>query len=230
MRKWDKLPEKMKNEHIFKYYKIIRKRLISRILKRIFDFLFSLLLIIILMPLMLLVMLLIKFDSKGPVIFRQTRITQYMKRFTIYKFRSMYYVSNDSSDKITVAGDNRITRIGKILRKTKIDEIPQLFNVLKGEMSFVGTRPEVIEYVEQYNEAMYATFLLPAGITSLASVKYKDEASLIEGASDVKEIYINEILPQKMHYNLKSLEKFSFFHDMYIIFITAFTLLFGKRK
>ena len=129
---------------------------------------------------------------------------------------------------ITVSNDNRITATGKWMRDKRIDEIPQLFDVIEGNMSFVGTRPEVTKYVEQYTDEMMATLLLPAGITSEASIRYKDEAKLLDEAKDVEAIYISRILPDKMQYNLESIREFSFFREIKTMFRTI-SVLMGKE-
>ena len=231
LKKWEQLPPEMQNEEVKRYYDILRKKKFSLFCKRLFDIVLSFLMLIIFSPTFLILAILIKIDSKGPVFYRQERITRYNKPFKIYKFRSMY-VYADKGSKITVEGDDRITRIGKFIRKCRLDEISQLINVLNGTMTFVGTRPEVPEYIKEYTPEMYATLLLPAGITSLASIYYKDEAELIENAENADKIYIEKILPAKMQYNLKSIEKFGFWHDIKIMFMTVFAVLgkdYGKR-
>ena len=126
---------------------------------------------------------------------------------------------------VTVSNDSRVTKAGHFLRKCRLDELPQLFNVLKGEMSFVGTRPEVERYVDRYSPEMYATLLMPAGITSLASIKFKDEERLLDGAKNPDDVYVNDVLPQKMKFNLEYIRDFSFFYDIRLMFMTVGAVL-----
>lgn len=211
---WDKLPDSMRNERVRKYYDMLCKKQTSLIIKRTFDIAVSFLLLILLCPVFVCIAILIKRDSKGPVIFSQTRVTSFDRDFTIYKFRSMVERAPELGSEVTVANDMRITKIGAILRKYRLDELPQLVNVLKGDMSFVGTRPEVRKYVDAYSPEMMATLLMPAGITSVASIKYKDEDRLLENADDADLVYIKRILPDKMRYNLRSLKRFSLIGDL----------------
>ncbi len=227
LRKWGALPENMKTEAVRPYYEELRKKKISLFFKRIFDIVVSLVLLIILSPAFLILAIAIKLDSKGPVFYRQVRVTQYNKEFKIFKFRSMV-TGADKGSLVTVTGDSRVTRVGKIIRKFRLDEISQLLNVLKGDMTFVGTRPEVPKYTNVYTSKMMATLLLPAGITSLASIYYKDEAELLDSAEDSDKVYIETILPEKMKYNLKSIYDFSFFNDIRIMFMTFFAMC-GKE-
>ncbi|OFO41842.1 glycosyl transferase [Anaerococcus sp. HMSC075B03] len=214
LKKWDDLPLEMRKDEILSYYKILKKKQVSLFLKRIFDIIMSLILIIILFPLLIILAILIKKDSKGEIIYKSTRITQYNKEFQIYKFRTMVKDADKIGSQVTVGNDNRITKIGKTLRKYRLDEIPQLFNILKGDMSFVGTRPESPYYVKHYTNEMYATLLLKAGVTSETSIEYKDEANLLRDETDTDKIYIEKILPEKMKYNLKSVRDFSLAKDI----------------
>ena len=211
---WKGLPDEMKNDTVKKYYKSLAKKESTLIIKRMFDVWMSVFLLVFLMPVILVMAVLIKLDSKGPVIFKQTRVTAGNKDFTIYKFRSMVNDAPKLGTSVTVASDMRITKVGQFMRKYRIDEIPQLVNVLKGEMTFVGTRPEVRKYVDAYTPAMMATLLLPAGITSEASIMYKEEDELLASAEDADQVYIQDILPEKMKYNLKSIRKFSLLNDL----------------
>ena len=211
---WKDLPDEMKNDTVKKYYKSLAKKESALIIKRMFDVWMSVFLLVFLMPVILVMAVLIKLDSKGPVIFKQTRVTAGNKDFTIYKFRSMVNDAPKLGTSVTVASDMRITKVGQFMRKYRIDEIPQLVNVLKGEMTFVGTRPEVRKYVDAYTPAMMATLLLPAGITSEASIMYKEEDELLASAEDADQVYIQDILPEKMKYNLKSIRKFSLLNDL----------------
>ena len=178
-----------------------------------FDLILSCVLIVLLSPVMLILAVAIKLDSRGTVMFRQVRVTQYGKEFRIFKFRTMVQNAQQLGTQVTVKGDNRITRMGHLLRKCRLDELPQLFNILLGEMSFVGTRPEVPKYVSRYTPEMMATLLLPAGVTSQASIQYKDEDRLLENAQDADKTYVEQVLPGKMEYNLKSILEFSIWKD-----------------
>lgn len=214
LKRWEDLPEKIKNEDIKRYYDILSKKRISLVIKRIFDLVLAIILLIILSPLFIIIAIAIKIDSKGPVMFRQTRVTQYGKKFRIFKFRTMITDAEKIGSQVTTKNDTRITRIGRVLRKYRLDEIPQLLNIIVGDMSFVGTRPEVPKYVEKYTDEMMATLLLPAGVTSEASIQYKDEELLLTNAISVDEVYVNKVLPEKMEYNLRSIEEFSLINDI----------------
>lgn len=228
IKKWEELPKFMRNESVKKYYDVLKHKRLQLALKRVFDIVVSLVMLVILAPVMLVLAILIKIDSKGSIFFRQERVTQYGKVFKIFKFRTMVNNADKIGSLVTVGEDSRITRVGTYIRKARLDEIPQLLNVLVGEMSFVGTRPEVKKYVDEYTEEMYATLLLPAGITSEASIFYKDESNLLDVSENVDETYIKKVLPGKMHYNLKELENFTFFNDIKVMFMTFFAVL-GKE-
>lgn len=224
--KWEELPLEMQTDEVRKYYDILQKKCWSLLIKRIFDIAVSFILLVILLPVFCVLGLAIKIDSKGPVFYRQVRVTQYNKHFKIFKFRSM--VQNaDKGSLVTVNRDARVTRVGKLVRKCRLDEISQLIDVFRGTMTFVGTRPEVPKYVEKYTPEMMATLLLPAGVTSIASICYKDEAELLDGVEDTDKVYVEKVLPEKMKYNLEDIEKFSFFRDLKIMFMTVFAVL-GK--
>lgn len=218
LKKYDKLPEILKCEEVRYYYDILKKKKFSLFLKRLFDIIVSLILLLILLPVFLVISIWIKIDSKGPVFYRQERITTYGKKFRIFKFRTMVVNADKVGTLITLNNDSRITRVGSKIRKCRIDELPQLLNVLKGEMSFVGTRPEVAKYVEKYTSEMKSTLLMKAGITSLASIKYKDEDLILDKYSKkgekVDDIYIKRILPDKMKYNLEYIRKFNIIEDI----------------
>lgn len=219
LRAWDELPEWMKNEEVKEYYEILKEKRFSLMLKRFFDVVMSLILLIVLSPLFLILALWIKLDSKGSVFYRQERITQYGKCFRIYKFRTMVSNADKIGALVTTENDARITSVGAKIRKCRLDEIPQLINVLKGEMSFVGTRPEVEKYVKAYSDEMKATLLLPAGVTSYASIRFKDEDQLIAKyteAMGVDEAYIEKVLPKKMAVNLEYMKQFGFWNDLRI--------------
>ncbi|NLJ70246.1 MAG: sugar transferase [Clostridiaceae bacterium] len=225
LKKWDKLPQELKNKEIKPYYLALVNKNVSLIIKRVLDIVFSLLLIILLCPIFIIIMLIIFIDSPGNPFFAQIRITQYNKEFKIIKFRTMIKNADKLGTEVTVDQDPRITQIGRFLRKVRLDEIPQLFNILLGQMTFVGTRPEVPGYVACYTNEMMATLLLPAGVTSLASIKYKDEDKLLNQAEDPDNIYIEKVLPDKMQYNLSYLKNISLKEDIKIIFATVLAIL-----
>lgn len=228
LRKWEDLPPEMQNDAVRKYYDILQKKKFSLILKRIFDITVSAVMLLVLSPAFLLIALLIKLDSKGPVFYRQVRVTSYNEDFRIFKFRTMVNNADKMGTLVTVSNDSRVTRTGKVMRKFRLDELSQLIDVFRGKMTFVGVRPEVRKYVDRYTPEMYATLLLPAGVTSLTSIRYKDENELLDVAENPDEVYINEILPDKMRYNLQGIEEFSFFGDIKIMFMTFFAML-GKE-
>lgn len=214
MKKWTDLPEELQLDEVRKYYSALQQHRAGLFCKRIFDLLAAGILLIVLTPLLIILSVLIRLDSKGPVMFRQVRVTTYGKEFRIFKFRTMVNDADKMGTQVTTKGDMRVTRIGRFLRGSRLDELPQLFNILKGEMTFVGTRPEVPRYVACYTNEMKATLLLPAGVTSRASIEYKDEERLLEHAEDADEVYVNQVLPEKMKYNLQAVENFSFWEDI----------------
>ncbi len=225
MRKWENLPEDMQVEEVKKYYNILQKHKGSLLLKRIFDIIAAGLLLILLSPILLILSVWIKADSKGPVFFRQVRVTQYGKTFRIFKFRTMVNHADKMGTQVTTKGDARVTKAGKALRGCRLDELPQLLNILTGDMTFVGTRPEVEKYVVHYTNEMKATLLLPAGVTSLASIEYKDEERLLESADNADQVYIETILPEKMAYNLRAIENFSFWQDIKTMIATVVAVM-----
>lgn len=214
LRKWDDLPSNIKNASVKQYYDILYKKRFSLFAKRVFDIVVAILTFVILSPIFIILSIAIKLDSKGSVMFRQVRVTQYGKQFRIFKFRTMVNDAEKIGAQVTTKNDSRVTKVGRFIRKCRLDEIPQLFNIISGDMTFVGTRPEVIKYVEKYTDEMMVTLLLPAGVTSEASIQYKDEEKILTVAEDADETYIEEVLPEKMKYNLRSLESFSFFSDI----------------
>lgn len=228
LKKWEKLPPEMQTEEVRAYYDILKKKKVSLFFKRMFDILVSLIMLIILSPVFLILAIAIKIDSRGPVFYRQVRVTQYNKKFRIFKFRSMVQNADKIGTQVTVSNDSRITKVGAFIRKCRLDELCQLIDVFRGTMTFVGTRPEVPKYTEQYTPEMMATLLLPAGVTSLASIYYKDEAELLDAAEDADKVYIEDVLPGKMHYNLKAIKEFGFWKDIKIMFMTVFAVL-GKE-
>ncbi|MEF9940381.1 MAG: sugar transferase [Clostridium sp.] len=210
---WDKLPEKMKNEKVRPYYDVLQKKGKSLFFKRMFDIAVSFLLLIILFPICLIVAVWIKIDSPGSILFQQVRVTQFGREFRIYKFRTMVENAEMLGSQVTTSQDMRVTKAGRFLRKYRLDEFPQLLNIFIGDMSFVGTRPEVPRYVKQYTDEMYATLLLPAGVTSQASIMYKDEEQLLASVANPNDTYVQMILPKKMKFNLDDLKKFSMFNE-----------------
>lgn len=230
LRKWDDLPEFMKCDEVKVYYDILSRKKGSLALKRIFDIVVGFILLILLAIPMLIIAVMIKMDSKGPVFYCQERVTRYGKKFRIHKFRTMVNNADKIGSAVTVGGDSRITKVGAKIRDYRLDELPQVFDVLSGDMSFVGTRPEATKYVENYSNEMLATLLLPAGITSEASIRYKDEAELLNVADDVDYVYVEKVLPEKMKYNLQSIKKFSFEKDIVIMLKTVFAVLGREYK
>lgn len=228
LHKWDDLPDFMRIPEVRPYWEILNKKRGQLVLKRMFDFIVALILSVVLFIPMCVIAVLIKKDSKGPVFYRQERVTTYGKHFRIHKFRTMVNNADKIGTEVTVENDNRITKIGEKLRGCRLDELPQIIDVLQGNMSFVGTRPEAVRYVEQYEPEYNATLLMPAGITSEASIRYKDEAELLDVADDVDRVYIDDVLPKKMEYNLESIRKFSFKNEIATMFRTVFTVL-GKE-
>ena len=228
LRKWEELPKFMRRKEVREYYDILSKKRFSLKCKRIFDVVLSAIMLVILLPVFVILAVAIKLDSPGPVFYKQERVTQYGKKFKIYKFRTMVNNADKVGAAVTVGNDSRITRVGSKIRDYRLDEIGQLINVLKGEMSFVGTRPEVMKYVKGYTPEMLATLMLPAGITSEASIRYKDEARLLDAADDVDKVYIEQVLPGKMVWNLESIRRFRFLREILTMFRTAAAVM-GKE-
>lgn len=225
LKNWNELPKYMRTDEVRPYYDLLQKKRLSLFFKRVFDIVVSLIMIILCSPILLIISILIVKDSKGGVFYRQERVTQYGRVFRIFKFRTMVKNADQIGTQVTVSNDSRITKIGSKLRNCRLDELPQLFNIFIGDMTFVGTRPESVHYVKSYTNEMYATLLLPAGVTSEASIEYKDEADLLDQADDVDSVYINEVLPEKMKYNLNSIKEFSFFKEIATMFRTVFAVL-----
>lgn len=225
LQKWEDLPKIMQTEAVRPYYEYLDKRRGSLLLKRIFDIAVSTVLLIVISPILLILAVMIATDSKGGIFYRQERVTQYGRVFRIFKFRTMVADADKIGTQVTVQNDSRITKIGEKLRKYRLDELPQLINILMGDMTLVGTRPESIHYVEHYTPEMYATLLLPAGVTSEASIRYKDEAELLKNAEDADQVYIEKVLPEKMKYNLESIRKFSCLKDIGIMFKTVLAVV-----
>ncbi len=225
--KWEELPPEMRTQAVRKYYDILEKKKGSLRLKRLFDVVCSLVLLVVLSPVFLFLAIAIKLDSPGPVFYRQERVTQYGKRFRIHKFRTMVQDA-DKGSQLTVSNDSRITGIGGFIRHSRLDEIAQLIDTLSGELTLVGVRPESPRFVAEYTDEMMATLLLPAGVTNMASIYYKDESVLLNGVEDTDKVYIEKILPGKMYYNLKGIEQFSLWSDIKIMFMTVLAVL-GKN-
>ena len=218
LKKWADIPEFMKNDEVKRYYDMLSKKRCSLFVKRLFDIIMSFSLCILLSPVLLIIAIWIKIDSNGPIFYKQERITQYGRTFKIFKFRTMVVNADQIGALVTTQNDCRITRVGKKIRKCRLDEIPQVFNILLGDMSFVGTRPEVQKYVDVYTDEMKATLLLPAGVTSLASIHYKNEDEIIKQGTDngksVDQTYIENVLPEKMKFNLEYLNHFNIVKDV----------------
>lgn len=212
--KWEELPQNMQNDAVRPYYDSLQGKKCSLFMKAIFDRVVSLLMLIGLSPIFLLLAVMIKLDSPGEVFFRQERVTQYGKKFRIHKFRTMVKNAEALGTQVTTKSDMRVTKVGKKLRGCRLDELPQLIDILQGNMSFVGTRPEVTKYVEQYTPEMLATLLLPAGVTSEASIEYKDEERLLADTQNADKTYVEVVLPQKMQWNLQSIKEFSFVKEL----------------
>ena len=226
-RRFDDLPTVMRRPAVRPYFDALSKHRFSLCIKRCFDVIVSVFLIILFSPLLVIISMAVKLSSPGPVFYRQVRISKFGKEFRIFKFRSMVTDADKIGPLVTTDNDSRITGVGRFIRKTHLDEFPQLFNVVAGDMSFVGTRPEVKKYVDMYTDEMMATLLLPAGITSEASISYRDEAQLISNSSNADETYINDVLPEKMKLNLKYLTDFSLIKDLEIM-LRTFLLLFRR--
>lgn len=221
MKSFDKLPKQFQCEEVKHYYDILSKKTGSLVLKRITDLIFAVILLVVLIIPIIIIAVAVKATSKGPVFYRQVRVTTYGKNFKILKFRTMVENADKIGSLVTTDSDSRVTKVGRFLRKYRLDELPQIFNVLSGSMSVVGTRPEVPKYVEQYKPEYFATLLIPAGITSLASIMYKDEEKLLSSEQDVDKVYIEKILPEKMKYNLQYTENFGFRSDLKLMLKTV---------
>lgn len=228
IKKWEKLPPELQIEEVRPYWEILRKKNFSLFWKRVFDILVSGICLLILVPFFLILSLAIVIDSRGGVFYRQERVTQYGKHFRIFKFRSMVSDADKKGTLVTVNNDARVTKIGRFIRKFKIDEMSQLIDIFRGTMTFIGTRPEVPKYVNQYKPEYLATLLLPAGVSSMASIMFKDENEMLSQSENTEETYINEILPIKMKWNLSELKRFGFWHDFRLCFMTVFAI-FGKN-
>ena len=225
LREWEKLPPYMRTEEVRPYYDSLKKKKAGLFCKRLFDVVVASVMFLVLLPVLLIIAFLIVTDSRGGIFYRQERVTQYGRKFKIFKFRTMVANADKIGTQVTVSNDSRVTKVGEKLRKYRLDELPQLINIILGDMTFVGTRPESTYYVKQYTPEMYATLLLPAGVTSEASIKYKDEAELLDKADDVDRVYIEEVLPEKMKYNLLSVRNFGFFREIMIMIRTVIAVV-----
>lgn len=225
LRKWEDLPEFMQVPEVRPYWEILYHKRGELLAKRAFDLVAASVLSVILALPMGGIAIWIKRDSDGPVFYRQERVTTYGKHFRIHKFRTMVSNAEKIGTAVTVGNDSRITRVGAKLRHLRLDELPQLIDVLQGTMSFVGTRPEAVKYVEQYKPEYLATLLMPAGITSEASIRYKDEEKLLNASLDVDRTYVERILPEKMKWNLQSLREFKLSDEIVTMIRTVLTVL-----
>ncbi|QFJ55863.1 sugar transferase [Pseudobutyrivibrio xylanivorans] len=228
LKSWEELPDFMKTPEVRPYWEVLWKRRWQLLVKRIFDFIVAVILLIILVIPMTVIAVAIKMDSEGPIFYRQERVTTYGKHFRIHKFRTMVTNADKIGTAVTVGEDPRITRVGSRLRRLRLDELPQLLDVIQGNMSFVGTRPEAVKYVEKYKPEWNATLLMPAGITSECSIRYKDEDKLLDGADDVDRVYVEEVLPRKMNWNIDSIRNYSFWVDLSTMLRTVL-VVFGKE-
>ena len=218
--KWEELPDSIRNDAVRPYYDILSEKKGKLFIKRVIDVSVSFCALLVLLPVFLIIAVAIKIDSEGPVFYRQERVGMNGKIFRIFKFRTMVTNADKIGSLITVDRDPRITKVGAFLRKLKLDELAQLINILTGEMSFIGTRPEVKKYVDEYTDEMYATLLMRPGLSSVASIEFKDENELIKDG-DVDDIYINRILPEKMKYNLSYIKDYRVTEDIRIVFKTV---------
>ena len=225
LRKWDDLPKFMRTPEVRPYWEVLNKKKGQLLLKRIFDLILGCVLLIILAFPMAVIAVLIKKDSPGSVFYRQERVTLYGKRFRIHKFRTMVNNADKIGTAVTVGNDSRITKIGAKLRAHRLDELPQVFDVIKGDMSFVGTRPEAVYFVRKYRKEYFATLLMPAGITSEASIRYKDESRLLNSATNVDRVYVEKVLPAKMKWNLESIRRFQFLREILTMIRTVFAVM-----
>ncbi len=230
LKRWEELPENMRVPEVRPYWEILWKRRLQLLLKRAFDLVVAVILFILFAIPMIVIAIMIKFDSVGPVMYRQERITTYGRRFYIHKFRTMVKDADKIGTAVTIKGDSRITKVGSKLRRLRLDELPQLIDVIEGTMSFVGTRPEAVKYVEEYKNEYLATLLMPAGITSEASIRYKNEDKLLDGAANVDKVYMEQVLPAKMKWNLESIRYFKFGSDVLTMFRTVLAVMGREYK
>ncbi len=218
---YSQFPESIKNEYTERYWRMLESHKFTLICKRVFDVVVSAVILLILSPLLLVLALAVKLDSPGPVFYKQTRVGRYNKEFKIYKFRTMVQDADKIGPPLTMGKDPRITRVGSIIRKLRLDEFSQLLNVLNGTMSLVGPRPEVRRYVDAYTPEDMATLLIRPGITAPSSIAFKDEDRLLKRGGDPEKIYKEKILPPKMKLNLNYMKDISVGNDIKIMFQTV---------
>ena len=221
MKDWESLPAYMKNDKVLPYYDLLKKKGVTLLWKRAFDVAVGVAVAAVLIPVIAVLCVMVKADSKGPAFFLQKRVTQYGREFHIIKIRTMVQNAGKLGTEVTSKNDARVTKIGKKLRKYRLDELPQIFNIIKGDMTFVGTRPETPKYVARYTDEMLATLLLRAGLTSPASIQFKDEEEMMSGVQDTDKVYVEKVLPLKMEMNLKYLQEFSLKNDMKVLLGTV---------
>lgn len=224
LKRWEDLPDFMRIDDVRPYWEILWKKRGQLRIKRLFDLMVGVILLMILAIPMLVIAVSIKLDSAGTVFYRQERVTAYGRHFRIHKFRTMVSNADKIGTAVTVENDSRITKMGRRLRRLRLDELPQVIDVIEGTMSFVGTRPEAVKYVERYEPEYNATLLMPAGITSEAAIRYKDEDKLLNGADDVDRVYVEKVLPEKMKWNLDSLKRFRIDREILTMFRTVFAV------
>lgn len=218
---YETLPQSMKNEHTRIYWERLQKKRFTLFVKRFGDIAASLIILLLFSPVLLVLALAIKLDSPGPVFYRQVRVGRYNSDFKIFKFRTMVQNADKIGPAVTTGGDARVTRVGKLIRRCRLDEFSQLLNVLNGTMSLVGPRPEVRRYVDAYTPEGMATLLVRPGVTAPSSIAFKDEDRLLVSSGDPDQIYIEQILPPKTELNLKYLRDISVTDDIKIMFQTV---------
>lgn len=223
--RWEDLPADIRTEAVRPYYDVLAGRHRQLRLKRLLDLIGAGVLALALGWLFVVLAVVIKLDSPGPVFFRQQRVTRFGREFRIFKFRTMTHRACGTGALISAGDDLRVTRAGRFMRRYRLDEIPQLIDVLRGTMTLVGTRPEVPEYVRRYSPEMRATLLLPAGVTSTASIRFKNEAQMLAAVPDVDSAYVHTILPVKMRFNLEDIREFSIRRDLRIALDTIRAVL-----
>lgn len=213
------------NAGVVDFDALMKKKKAALFFKRYFDVTASFFGILFLLIPFAAVAVAVKCSSRGPVFFRQVRVGKNGREFRIYKFRTMVADAEKKGMQITVGGDSRVTGIGRVLRKTKVDELPQLFNVFAGQMSFVGPRPEVPHYVDMYSDYQKNVLRIKPGITELASIVYRDENDVLAKSEDPERTYIEEIMPEKIKLNMQYMQKMNVFYDIYLIFRTFAAVL-----
>lgn len=218
---YEQLPQTMKNESTRRYWRLLEQRRFSLAAKRVFDVAASAAILLILSPFFLLLAVAVKLDSAGPVFYRQVRVGRFGRDFRIFKFRTMVRNADRIGPPLTVGRDPRVTRVGSVIRRLRLDEFSQLLNVLGGSMSLVGPRPEVRRYVDVYTDEYLATLLIRPGITAPSSIAFKDEDKILNAGGDPERVYVEKILPPKMELNLNYMKKISLLSDIKILFQTV---------